>query len=306
MANSVNKGVRMAFTEYYVKGREKILNRVLQVDPNVILTSQKFSTKGISGDSSLAGDIKTSLNQIKSLAMTENGKVDYQKLVGDPLYQSFRELVEKLQNFDYRNLSTREEKLAFWINLYNALVIDAVIQEKIRDSVTETRLGILAFFQKAAYQVKGLRFSLTDIEHGVLRSNSGFPYFPAPHFGPSDPRHKAVVRPFDLRIHFALNCASNSCPPIGVYTPEKIQDQLDLAARNFINSDLVINSDLKTISISKIFQWYQDDFGGVPGIISLLMKYINDHDTKRWLTNNQQSIKIQFHPYDWGLNKISE
>jgi hypothetical protein len=272
----------------------------------VILNSQKFSTKGISGDSSLAGDIKTSLNQINSLAMTEKGKVDYQKLVGDPLYQSFRELVEELQKFDFHKLSTREEKLAFWINLYNALVIDAVIQEKIRDSVTETRLGILAFFQKAAYQVNGLRFSLTDIEHGVLRGNSGFPYFPAPHFSPADPRLEAVIQPFDLRIHFALNCASNSCPPIGVYTPEKIPDQLDQAARNFINNDLVINSDLKMMSISKIFHWYQDDFGGEPGILSFLMKYINDQDAKRWISNNQPSIKIQYHPYDWGLNKISD
>ena len=296
----------MAFAEKYVKGREKILNRVLRVDPKVILNSRKFSPKGISGNSSLAGDIKTSLNQLKSLAITEKGKVDYQKLVGDPLYQSFRELVGEIQDFDFHNLSTREEKLAFWINLYNALVIDAVIQEKIQDSVTESWLGILAFFQKASYQVSGLRFSLTDIEHGVLRDNRGFPYFPAPHFSPPDPRFEAVVQPLDLRIHFALNCASNSCPPIAVYTPEKIQEQLDLAARNFINNDLVINRDLKMITVSKIFRWYQDDFGGEPGILSFMVKYINDQEANLWISNNQSSIKIHFHPYDWGLNKVNE
>ena len=91
-----------------------------------------------------------------------------------------------------------------------------------------------------------------------------------------------------------------------IYLYQNIQDQLDLAARNFINSDLVINSDLKMISISKIFRWYQDDFGGDSGIISFLMKYINDQNAKRWLFDNQLSIKIQYHPYDWGLNKISE
>ena len=157
----------MSFTEKYVIGREKILNRGLRVDPNVILNPQKFSIKGISGGSTLATDIKASLNQIISLAMTETGKMDYQKLGRDPLYQSFRELVGGLQNFDFHILSTREEKLAFWINLYNALVIDAVIQEKIQNSVTESWLGLLAFFQKAAYRVNGLRFSLTDIEHGI-------------------------------------------------------------------------------------------------------------------------------------------
>ena len=56
----------------------------------------------------------------------------------------------------------------------------------------------------------------------------------------------------------------------------------------------------------KIFHWYQDDFGGDSGIISFLMKYINDQDTKCWLSNSQPSVKIQYHPYDWGLNKISE
>ncbi len=296
----------MAFTEYYVKGRENVLNRILGVNPGAILNSQRFPSEGISGESSLAEDIKGALNQIKSLAMAENGKVDYQTLVKNPFYQGFRELVGKLHDFNFQTLSTREEKLAFWINLYNALVITAVIQEKIRDSVTESRFGILSFFQKAAYQVNSLRFSLTDIEHGVLRGNSGFPYFPAPHFSPADPRLEAVIQPFDPRIHFALNCASNSCPPIGVYTPEKIRGQLDLATKNFINSDLVINSDLKMISISKIFRWYQDDFGGEPGILSFLLKYLNDQGAKRWLSNNQPSIKIQYHPYDWGLNKISD
>jgi len=296
----------MAFTEKYVKGREKILNRVLRVDPKVILNSQKFSTNGISGNSSMAGDIKTSLNQLKSLAITEEGKVDYQKLVRDPLYQSYRELTGELSHFDYRTLISIEEKLTFWINLYNALVVDAVIQEKIRESVTESWLGVLAFFQKAAYQVTGLRFSLTDIEHGVLRDNRGFPYFPGPHFASDDPRVEVVIQPFDPRIHFALNCASNSCPPIGVYTPGEIQDQLDLAARNFINSDLAIDPDLKLVSISKIFHWYQDDFGGEPGILSYLLKYINDQDTKRWISDNHPFIQIKYHPYDWGLNSISD
>lgn len=296
----------MTFANIYVKGREKTLNRILGVNPGAILNPQRFPSKGISGKTSLAEDIKNALNQIKSLAFSENGRVDYQKITQDPLYYSYRELVGELGHFDYRSLNSIEEKLAFWINLYNSLVIDAVIQDKIRDSVTETRLGILAFFQKAAYQVNDLRFGLTDIEHGVLRSNRGFPYFPGPHFASNDPRLETVIQPFDPRIHFALNCASNSCPPISVYTPEEIQGNLDLAARNFINGDLVLNSELKTIYISKIFRWYQDDFGGEPGILSCLLKYINDQDTKHWLFDNQRSMQIQYHPYDWGLNKISK
>ncbi len=295
----------MTIPDSYVTSRERILNWMLVTNPEITLNSQESPPQGTPGGNSLAIDIKNTLHQIKSLAFSKDGKMDYRKLVHDPLYQSYRKMAGKLHHFDYENLKTVEDKLAFWINLYNALVIDAVIQEKIRDSVTESRIGILAFFRKAAYQVNGLRFSLTDIEQGVLRVNSGFPYFPAPHFGSADLRHKAVIQPFDPRIHFALNCASNSCPLIAVYTPEKIQDQLDLATRNFINSDLVINTDLKMISISKIFHWYQKDFGGEQGIFSFLMKYINDPDSKRWLSNNHPSIRVQYHPYDWGLNKIT-
>ncbi len=296
----------MTILDTYVTNRERFLNWMLDTNPEITLNAQESPPQGTPGGNSLAVDIKNTLNQIKSLAFSKDGKADYQKLVHDPLYQYYRELTGELHHYEYKDLKIVEEKLAFWINLYNALVIDAVIQEKIRDSVTESRLGIMAFFQRAAYQVNSLRFSLTDIEHGLLRANSGFPYFPGPHFASNDPRIKAVIERFDPRIHFALNCASNSCPPISVYTPEKIQDQLGLAARNFINSDLVINPELKMISISKIFRWYQSDFGGEPGIFSFLLKYINDPDSKRWLSNNHPSIRVQYHAYDWGLNKIAD
>jgi len=295
----------MPFLDTHVTGREKILNSILQVNPETTLNSRRSPSKMTSGGNFLAGEIKNSLNQIISLAMAENGKMDYQKLIRDPHYDTYRELVGDLQDFDYRTLTSREERMSFWINLYNSLVIDAVIQENIQKSVTESRLGILAFFQKAAYQVNGLRFSLTDIEHGVLRGNSGFPYFPAPHFGPADPRLKAVIHPFDPRIHFALNCASNSCPPIGVYTPEKLDGQLDLAALNFINNDLSVNPDRKVITISRIFSWYQNDFGRKKGVLSLLERYLQEKDIKLWLSENQTSIRIQYHPYDWGLNKYT-
>ena len=231
--------------------------------------------------------------------------MDYQKLIRDPHYDTYREFVGDLQDFDYRTLTSKEERMSFWINLYNSLVIDAVIQENIQKSVTESRLGILAFFQKAAYRVNNTRFSLTDIEHGVLRENRGFPYFPEPHFASTDPRLEAVIQSFDPRIHFALNCASNSCPPIAVYTPEKLDGQLDLAALNFINNDLSVNPDRKVITISRIFSWYQNDFGRKKGILSLLERYIQEKDTKLWLPKNQTSIRIQYYPYDWGLNKIT-
>ncbi|MEE9599700.1 MAG: DUF547 domain-containing protein, partial [Anaerolineales bacterium] len=174
----------------------------------------------------------------------------------------------------------------------------------IKNSVTESRLGILSFFQKAAYLINGQRFSLTDIEHGVIRGNRGFPYFPGPHFSASDPRIEVIICPVDPRIHFALNCASKSCPPIGVYTAEEVDNQLTLASRNFIQQDLVIDFDQKTITISRIFHWYRDDFSGDKGIVDFLLNHIVNPKNQHWLENNRGTVRIKYHPYDWGLNQI--
>ncbi|MCJ7733752.1 MAG: DUF547 domain-containing protein [Anaerolineales bacterium] len=201
-------------------------------------------------------------------------------------------LADQLGTFSINSLVSLQEKRAFWINLYNALVIDAVIQENIRDSVTESWLGVLSFFQKATYWVNGSRFSLSDIEHGVLRGNRGFPYFPGSHFEDSDPRLLTVIEPIDPRIHFALNCASNSCPPINFYTQGDLDNQLDMAARNFINQDLHLKKDQMKISISKIFYWYKIDFGGLDGIVPFLEQY---HETLS-LANGSKITGSQF---DW-------
>ena len=295
----------MTLLDRYITGREKLLNRVLAAEPLTSLNPDMPSIKGGPEGYVLAAEIKGSINQFKAIAMDNNGAlVDYQQLSLTPVYAAYRELVSHLPDFDYSTLSSKEQRLAFWINLYNTLVIDAVIQEDVRTSVIDTRLGILSFFHKAAYLINGQRFSLTDIEHGVIRGNRGFPYFPGPHFPSYDPRHRAVIRPLDPRIHFALNCASNSCPPIGVYTPEQLETQLDLAARNFIRGDLLLDKDQKTVSVSKIFRWYQVDFGGKQGIIDFLLNHIMEPEIQGWLEENRTTAKLNYHPYDWGLNQL--
>jgi hypothetical protein len=139
----------------------------------------------------------------------------------------------------------------------------------------------------------------------VIRGNRGFPYFPGPHFSSKDSRLTAVIDQVDPRIHFALNCASISCPPIGVYSPGALEEQLDLAARNFISNDMVLDKDQNLLKISRIFSWYQVDFGGKGGIIDFLMQHTPDHDAKDWLEKQSKSLRLVFHPYDWGLNHLT-
>ena len=295
----------MTIVDTYTTGREQLLNRVLGVDLSYALNSDKLTTKSVSEGHALAAEIKGAINQFKTVAMDEDGAlVDYQQLSHHPTYQSYRNLVSRLPNFDYTTLRTDTEQQSFWINIYNTLVIDAVIQFGVKQSVIETRLGILSFFQKAAYIINGQRFSLTDIEHGVLRGNRGIPYFPGPHFSSQDLRSSAVIRPVEPRIHFALNCASNSCPPIGVYTLEGLESQLEIAARNFIQGDLAIDKDQHRIFISNIFRWYQVDFDGKQGIIDFLLNHIIDPGNQQWLEQNRTTARLNFHPYDWGLNRL--
>jgi hypothetical protein len=297
----------MTLLDTYLTGREKLLDRVLGIDPLSFLNPENPQMESVFEGPALAAKLRGAIKRFKAIAMNEKGEwVNYQQLSSNPAYQIFRELISQLREFDFSTLSSREEQLAFWINLYNSLVIDAVIQEDIKNSVTESHLGILSFFQKAAYLINGQRFSLTDIEHGVIRGNRGFPYFPEPHFSASDPRVEAIIHPVDPRIHFALNCASKSCPPIGVYTAEEVDNQLALASRNFVQQDLVIDDDQKTITISSIFRWYKDDFGREKGIVNFLLNHIVDPQNQRWLENNRGTVRIKYHPYDWGLNQIKQ
>jgi len=150
--------------------------------------------------------------------------------------------------------------------------------------------------------VGGIRFSLEDIEHGVLRANKGHTYLPGSQFSARDPRRTNVVEKLDPRIHFALNCASRSCPPIGVYTTEKLDQELDLAAHNFIQAETRLSKAGDHLLTSSIFKWYWNDFGGLKGMRTLFLGAI-PHDDKRYslLTNNERN-PFRFLPYDWELN----
>jgi hypothetical protein len=296
----------MTLPDQIISKRENLLNRILNNDPDINMLQDHCSSEQDLITKRLGEDLKNTLNQIKSLAISDDGtQVNFQQLARDPIYQHYRELTCKLKYFNYENLTNNDARLAFWINLYNSLIIDSVIQNDIKASVTESRLGIVSFFQNNAYEINHQRFSLLDIEHGVLRANSGFPYFPGDHFAKTDPRINAVIPKMDPRIHFALNCASKSCPPIGIYTPELIQDQLNLAAANFINNDIQVLPEKNELSVSRIFRWYLNDFGGKDQLARFIAGYITDQNKKEWLQKNQSVIKINFHPYDWKLNTIS-
>lgn len=241
----------------------------------------------------------------------DQGRIDYQSLRTNSAYQDYQKITEALNDFDLGSLPTHAEKLAFWLNLYNTLLVDAVIAFDIQNSVQEVK----AFFARIAYGVGGYRFSADDIEHGILRANVGHPAIPGKQFAKNDPRTSFALKEFDPRIHFALNCASRSCPPINVYLGENIDQQLDLATRNFINGgEFQVDVQNLTVTMSMIFRWYAPDFGGsalnqigrgdFTNILKWAGHYLNESSARTRLLENPKAFKVQFTDYDWSLNIV--
>ena len=256
-------------------------------------------------------EMKNLINKIDVEAFNpDTFQIDYTKLKNSDMYQAYRELSTSLQNFDLQSLNSTGEKLAFWINLYNLLAVDAVIHYGVESSINEVN-GV---FYKAGYNIGGCFFGLHDIEQGILRANTGHPAVPGAQFASHDPRSKHIVPYLDPRIHFALVCAAESCPPINVYDAEKIDSQLDLATRNFINSsEVTIDLEKKQANLSKIFQWYAPDFGAKFSVTlgfgdaTPILKWIADFrsnlEEQKILKNEADAFSIRFFDYNWSLNK---
>lgn len=177
---------------------------------------------------------------------------------------------------------SRAVQLAYWINLYNALTVDLVLSVYPIDSILDIDIspGILAFgpWDAAMTQVEGRPLSLNDIEHRILRP---------------------IWR--DARIHYALNCASVGCPNLQPrpFTAANAEDLLDAYAREFINGPRGVRIDNGRLVVSKIYNWFADDFGGDDASI---IGHLKVHALPPLAEALGKIEKIHRYEYDWGLN----
>ncbi|ASQ91610.1 glycoside hydrolase family 15 [Prosthecochloris sp. GSB1] len=234
---------------------------------------------------------------------TSAGRVDYETMKHSRSFAEYLEIASSLRTFDPASLESDDARKAFWINIYNILIIHGVIEFDIRSSVLE----IVNFFGRIVYEIGGLPYSPDDIEHGILRGNRPHPAFLLKPFGAFDKRRRFMVETFDPRIHFALVCASSSCPPIEFYDERHIDRQLDIAARSFINRrGLEIDRERQTVRLSEIFKWYERDFGrDKTEVVGYLLRYL-DGDTAGYLRENTHKLIIDYLPYNWNLNSTLE
>ncbi|MDY6950530.1 MAG: DUF547 domain-containing protein [Thermodesulfobacteriota bacterium] len=266
----------------------------------VLNASGERSPGGAGGD--IARQLKSKIDGLKlDFFDVEKGDVDYHGLKNSAAFQEYKAATRGLVSLDPRTLTTREARLAFWINLYNALVVHGILALDIRKSVKEVR----SFFQILCYNVGGYVFSLDDMEHGILRGNKKRHLLARRPFLKGDPRHAFAIQGADPRIHFALVCGSNSCPPIAVYEEGEIDEQLDLVSEAFVNSDEVtIKKEEKVLRVSRIFKWYKRDFGGREGLLSFLIKYRFSPEEKAFVKEVGPGMRIVYNTYDWSLNLV--
>lgn len=256
------------------------------------------------GDISLpemAAQLKRGMDSLKAAFFDTTGRVAYERIRESEVYQAHLQLSNNLKAMDLSLLARREEKIAFWINLYNVIVIHGVIALGIRDSVRE----VWNFFRGVYYQIGGYPFTPDDIEHGVLRGNRRPPHSLFRRFRGGDPRLQYMVEPPDPRVHFTLVCGSASCPFIDVYTPENLEWELDTASRAFINSSaVVLDRSQGQISLSSIFKWYAPDFGADQGErLRFIAAFLDNAADRSFIEENAAGLRVTFQPYDWRLNQ---
>jgi hypothetical protein len=217
-----------------------------------------------------------------------------------PEYQTYQEKAGQFRNFDLRKLVTREQRLAFWINLYNVLVVHGIVELGITGSVRE----VSDFFSKVCYRIGEFTFSPDEIEHGILRANTRPPYGFLVSFRRGDRRLEFSLDHVDPRIHFALVCGSRSCAPIRFYEAEHIDRQLDVAAKRFVNSsEIIILPEKLTVLLSQIFRWYRKDFGGKTQVLRFLLRYLDQDEKSIFLEKNMDRVAQEYLFYDWNLNR---
>ena len=169
---------------------------------------------------------------------------------------------------------------AWWYNLYNAATVDLVLADYPVDSIKEVKGGLFNTgpWDEDVLTVNGVALSLNDVEHGILR----------PIYG-------------DNRVHYAVNCASIGCPNLKA-TPwigATLEADLDAAAREYVNHPRGADANGAVLYVSKIYDWYEEDFGGsTSGVINHLKKY-----ARQDLSDDLMGISdIEGSRYDWDLN----
>lgn len=208
-------------------------------------------------------------NELLQKHVSANGNVNYKSFKTD--YKKLLEYINILAILkskpEFDSIS-REEKLAFWINAYNALTIDLIIKNYPVKSIKDIKDP----WEQRLWQFGDKWYNLEDIEHKILRKMD------------------------EPRIHFAIVCASYSCPKLqnSAFTADNLEQQLTLATQEFLSDTNRNEISENALKLSKIFKWFDKDFEQNGSLIDFLNKYTD-------ITISAKA-KISYKDYNWDLN----
>ena len=168
---------------------------------------------------------------------------------------------------------SKEESMAFWINAYNAFTVDLILKHYPLKSINEIKVSGKKPWDISFIKIGGNSYTLNNIEHDILRA-----------------KYK------DPRIHFAVNCASISCPLLydKAFTAESLNSQLNRQAERFINDSQRNKISNNSAQLSKIFEWFKSDFEQKGSLVDFLNQYSK--------TKLSSSARISYLNYNWNLN----
>ena len=224
-------------------------------------------------------------DQLLKTYVNEQGMVDYKAWKASAkATQQLDGYLAELSRGDSTAASSRESKLAYWINAYNAVTVKGILEVYPTTSIRNHTAKLWGYniWKNLRLRVGDDPINLNDIEHEVLRKMN------------------------EPRIHFAIVCASIGCPRLlnEAYVADRLEEQLATNSRHFFAQSQNFRADKKgnTVYLSSILSWFGEDFGdSQAAVLKRIGPYLPSDDLRSFVA--KQGIRVRYTDYDWGINE---
>ncbi|KAG0457368.1 hypothetical protein HPP92_022525 [Vanilla planifolia] len=281
--------------------------RFLEHDPSI---PKCFNFRGATNDEEpkpavVIGQRLTKLMSaiLESYASEDRRRLDYARIGASEEFRRYTNMVQDLQRVDLFSLSV-EERTAFFLNLYNAMVIHANVRLG-RPAAAAGPIDRRSFFNDFQYVVGGYPYSLSTIKDGILRSNRRSPYSFVRPLSSSDRRLELVLPKVNPLVHFGLCNGVRSSPSVRFFSTQGVELELRHAAREFFSGGgMDVDLEKRVVHLTRIIKWYSADFGQDREALQWVMGYLDASKTGllSHLMSDGSPVHIIYQNFDWSLN----
>lgn len=288
----------------------------------------------------LSFELYSILLKLSDVYISKDGqKVNYYAMRKSELFAiNFLHLTSQLAVLRCEDIQIMNDsqKLAFFINIYNVLVIHGICTMKAPENTPHGRSNFYSGKSGVNYNISNFIFSLDDIEHGLIRSNRPHPsqLNASNYFDLIDARANLKILKFDPRIHFLLNCGATSCPAINILNEGNILNALSQASMVYLDSEIRFDKTKGILYLPRLALWYSKDFGdNINNQMTYLLSLLSSeclnklrNDMKLYEKSNKQAsdeesllmdlseiiesenefvVEIRYNNYDWDVNSYN-